>query len=169
MPIFVVHKHHVSNPRYDFRLEIDGVLASWAVSKGPSLNPVDNCPAILTEAQPIEYSDFEGLVPQGQNGAKPVMIWDRGHYQLSGDLQAGDQFARGEIQFSLQGVKLRGGFSLVRRRASGKHWTLIKRNDEHADVAWDIGSNVLDRSIVSGHTLEEIAASRTRNASGGVF
>src|SRR5580700_641892 len=131
MPIFVVHKHHVSNPRYDFRLEIDGVLTSWAVSKGPSLNPVDKCLAILTEAQPIEYSHFEGLAPRGQHGTKPVMIWDRGHYQLSGDLQAGDQFARGEIQFWLQGVKLRGEFSLVRRRASGKNWTLTKRKDEH--------------------------------------
>jgi bifunctional non-homologous end joining protein LigD len=166
-PIFVVQKHHATSPHYDFRLEIDGALVSWAVPRGPSLNPVDKRLAILTEVHPLEYAGFEGTIPAGSYGAGPVMIWDRGTFKLSGEAPAAAQLGGGELKFTLNGVKLRGEFVLVHTRA--KQWLLLKRDDEHTDRSWDIESVALDRSIVSGRTLSEIAAAAggKRRTAGG--
>src|ERR1700724_537670 len=112
---FVVQKHAATRLHYDFRLAIDGVLKSWAVPKGPSLNPSDKRLAIETEDHPIEYANFEGIIPKGNYGAGAVMVWDRGLFGVEGDRAASLQLARGEIKFNLQGEKLRGSFVIVKR------------------------------------------------------
>ena len=161
-PVFVVQKHQATRLHYDFRLEIGGVLASWAVPKGPSLNPADKRLAIRTEDHPIEYADFEGTIPEGEYGAGTVMVWDRGTYEPETGGSAAKQLAEGELKFVLHGQKLKGGFVLIRRipRSSGprkrENWLLIKRNDEYADRSWNIDD--YDRSVLTGRTLEEIAS-----------
>jgi bifunctional non-homologous end joining protein LigD len=152
---FVVQKHDATNLHYDFRLEIDGVLASWAVPKGPSLNPGDKRLAMATEDHPLEYRDFEGVIPEGHYGAGTVMVWDQGTYDSEDGTPAREQLARGEIKVVLHGEKLRGGFVLVRMGA--KRWLLIKHKDDFADRKWDSGRPELGRSVLSGRTLEEIA------------
>jgi bifunctional non-homologous end joining protein LigD len=112
--IFVVQKHDASRLHYDFRLEINGVLASWAVPRGPSMNPADKRLAVRTEDHPIDYADFEGVIPEGQYGAGTVMVWDKGTYEPEDKLSPEEQLARGEINVLLHGKKLRGGFVLVR-------------------------------------------------------
>src|ERR1700722_8102453 len=113
--IFVVQKHAASHLHYDFRLAIDGVLVSWAVPKGPSMNPADKRLAIRTEDHPLEYAQFEGVIPEGQYGAGTVMVWDTGTYDSTNDnIPPEQQLAQGKIDIVLHGVKLRGGFSLVR-------------------------------------------------------
>src|SRR3977135_3935258 len=113
-PIFVVQKHAGSRLDYDFRLEINGVLASWAVPKGPSMNPAEKRLAVMTEDHPLEYADFEGIIPEGQCGAGTVMVWDRGWYESADDLPIDRQLARGKIDIVLHGRKLRGGFTLIK-------------------------------------------------------
>ncbi|MFZ0862393.1 MAG: DNA polymerase ligase N-terminal domain-containing protein [Candidatus Sulfotelmatobacter sp.] len=160
--IFVVQKHDASRLHYDFRLEIGGVLASWAVPKGPSLNPADKRLAIRTEDHPIEYADFEGVIPEGQYGAGTVMVWDRGTYEPEGDASPEQQLAQGEVKVVLHGRKLRGAFVLFRpgkRAATPKQearWLLIKRRDEYSDPSWEIEKPVLDRSVISGRALKQI-------------
>jgi bifunctional non-homologous end joining protein LigD len=164
--IFVVQKHDASRLHYDFRLAINGVLASWAVPKGPSMNPADKRLAVRTEDHPLEYADFEGVVPEGQYGAGPVMIWDKGLYEPQGDSAPDEQLKQGKIDVVLQGKKLRGGFTLIQTgRRSGvpsdrKRWLLVKHRDEYADPSWDIDSPELDRSVVTGRTLKEIEEGR---------
>jgi bifunctional non-homologous end joining protein LigD len=153
---FVVQKHAASRLHYDFRLAIDGVLKSWAVPKGPSLNPSDKRLAIETEEHPIEYASFEGVIPKGNYGAGTVMVWDRGVFGVEGDLAASRQWERGEIKFNLQGEKLRGSFVLVKTRSEkGNEWLMIKHQDEAVDSGWDIDEH--DGSVLTGRTLEEIA------------
>jgi DNA ligase D-like protein (predicted 3'-phosphoesterase) len=106
--IFVVQKHDASRLHYDFRLEINGVLASWAVPKGPSMNPAEKRLAIRTEDHPLEYADFEGVIPEGQYGAGTVMVWDKGEYKPEYDVPPDEQLARGKIEMALHGKKLRG-------------------------------------------------------------
>ena len=172
-PILVVQKHDATTLHYDFRLEIDGALASWAVPRGPSLNPAEKRLAIMTEDHPLEYADFEGIIPQGHYGAGPVMIWDRGYYQVTGDGLASEQLARGELKFILYATKLRGEFALIHAGARSsspsrtRQWLLIKRRDEHADPGWNIESVSLDRSVVSSRTLEEIAHHEDRELTAG--
>jgi bifunctional non-homologous end joining protein LigD len=162
----VVQKQGASRLHYDFRLEINGVLASWAVPKGPSLNPAVKRLAIRTEDHPIEYADFEGLIPEGQYGAGAVMLWDKGTYAPDGDLSPEQQVAKGDIKVILQGKKLRGGFVLIRPSGrladSGKktRWLLIKRRDNYADPSWEIEDAALDRSVKTGRTLLEIKRGR---------
>src|SRR5512145_1766405 len=117
---FVVQKHAARRLHYDFRLEINGVLVSWAVPKGPSLNPADKRLAVQTEDHPLDYGGFEGTIPAGQYGAGSVMVWDTGTYEMEGDLSAAQQLARGEVKFLLRGRKLRGGFVLVKLKRSEK-------------------------------------------------
>jgi bifunctional non-homologous end joining protein LigD len=165
-PIFVVQKHDASRLHYDFRLEINRVLASWAVPKGPSMNPADKRLAIRTEDHPIDYADFEGVIPEGQYGAGTVMVWDKGTYEPQGNLSPNEQLARGEIKVLLDGKKLRGGFVLVQpsgrfaEREGKKNWLLIKHRDEYADPSWRIDDPALDRSVLTGRTLKEIAENR---------
>src|SRR3979411_595432 len=111
--IFVVQKHDASRLHYDFRLAINGVLASWAVPKGPSMDPADKRLAVRTEDHPLEYADFEGVIPDGQFGAGTVMVWALGKYEPLENRPPEEQLARGKIQIELQGEKLRGGFTLV--------------------------------------------------------
>jgi bifunctional non-homologous end joining protein LigD len=162
--IFVVQKHAASHLHYDFRLAIDGVLASWAVPKGPSMNPADKRLAIRTEDHPLEYADFEGLIPEGQYGAGTVMVWDTGPYEPLDGNSPSEQLARGKIDVVLHGTKLRGGFTLVRTgMASQKErWLLVKQRDEYADPSWDIESPRLDRSVLTGHSMKQIENGRPR-------
>ena len=154
---FVVQKHAARRLHYDFRLAIDGVLKSWAVPKGPSLNPADKRLAVQTEDHPIDYANFEGTIPAGNYGAGTVMVWDRGGFEVEGTGGAREQLARGEIKFQLQGEKLRGSFVLVKLRHSekGNEWLMIKHKDAAVDPAWDVDAH--DGSAITGRTLEEIA------------
>jgi bifunctional non-homologous end joining protein LigD len=169
LPIFVVQKHQATNLHYDFRMEIGGVLVSWAVPKGPSLNPADKRLAVQTEDHPIEYANFEGVIPEGHYGAGTVMVWDKGTYETDPGASAAEQLAQGELKFSLDGKKLRGGFVLIRTRLKSattrgqRSWLLIKRQDEYADRSWKIDR--YDWSVLTGRSLQEIAAALPR---GGV-
>jgi bifunctional non-homologous end joining protein LigD len=133
---FVVQEHHARRLHYDFRLEVNGVMKSWAVPKGPSLNPADKRLAIQTEDHPLEYRTFHGTIPAGHYGAGEVAIWDSGTFEPEGNLSAAEQIERGEIKFTLHGKKLKGSFVLVRIRGrSGgakKEWLMIKHRDEAA-------------------------------------
>ena len=154
---FVVQKHAATRLHYDFRLAIDGVLKSWAVPKGPSLNPADKRLAVQTEDHPLDYANFEGIIPKGNYGAGSVMVWDRGTFFVEGDTDASRQCARGEIKFSVQGEKLRGSFVLVKIHHSekGNEWLMIKHQDEFVDSSWNLDEH--DGSVLTGRTLEEIA------------
>jgi len=127
---FIIQKHAASRLHYDFRLELDGVLLSWAVPKGPSLDPNDKRLAMHVEDHPIEYGDFEGVIPAKQYGAGTVMLWDRGTWIPKGDPK--EMFDKGRLKFELNGEKLHGGWNLVRSRSSkysGESWLLIKEAD----------------------------------------
>jgi bifunctional non-homologous end joining protein LigD len=166
--IFVVQKHDASHLHYDFRLAINGVLASWAVPKGPSMNPAEKHLAIRTEDHPLEYAEFEGVIPEGQYGAGTVMVWDTGTYARQNDIPPDKQLAQGKIDVVLHGAKLRGGFTLVRtaRRSADssdkERWLLIKHRDEYADPSWDIEDPRLDRSVLTGRSLKEIESGRPK-------
>ena len=137
---FVVQKHFASRLHFDLRLELDGVLKSWAVPKGPSVNPKDKKLAVMVEDHPFEYKDFEGTIPEGNYGAGKVYIWDYGTYHALGtdDMQQSSRILReglekGYMTFILNGEKLKGEFALIRlKKASPKAWLLIKKNDEFA-------------------------------------
>lgn len=135
---FVVHEHHATRLHYDFRLEIGGFLKSWAIPKGPSMNPAEKRLAVMVEDHPLEYADFEGIIPQGYYGAGAVLIWDSGEFQSEGDPEIA--LKRGKLSFSLDGKKLKGSFSLVLMKGggSGKDWLLIKGQDSFAKEDWKI-------------------------------
>lgn len=149
---FVVQKHRASRLHYDFRLEHDGVMLSWAVPKGPSLDPANKRFAMQTEDHPIEYNQFEGVIPEGEYGGGTVMIWDRGTWEpeVNGVDAA---LARGDLKFTLRGKKLRGSWVLVRMRA--RQWLLIKHRDDEASTEDVIAGK--PRSAVSRRTLAGIA------------
>lgn len=127
MPYFVVHEHHSKRLHYDFRLEIDGVLKSWAVPKGPSMSPQDKRLAIAVDDHPLEYGGFEGVIPDGYYGAGPVVIWDAGDFELRDNDMTG-----GRIDLFLKGKKLKGVFVLTRLKGKDREWLLIKKKDEFA-------------------------------------
>src|SRR5215469_2293107 len=156
--IFVVQKHDATRLHYDFRLAIDGTLKSWAVPKGPSLNPNDKRLAVRTEDHPLEYANFEGNSPEGSYGAGEVMVWDRGTFQLEGKGDGLQQLGKGEIKFSLNGEKLRGSFVIVKLKNSqkGNEWLMIKHKDAAVDPNWEIEEH--DGSVLTGRVLEEIKA-----------
>ena len=149
---FVVQKHRASRLHYDFRLEHDGVMLSWAVPKGPSLDPANKRFAMQTEDHPIEYNQFEGVIPEGEYGGGTVMIWDRGTWEPEvKDVDAA--LAKGDVKFTLHGKKLRGSWVLVRMR--DRQWLLIKHRDKAASTE-DIAA-AKPRSAVSRRTLAGIA------------
>jgi len=135
---FVVHEHHATRLHYDFRLEIAGVLKSWAIPKGPSMNPAEKRLAVMVEDHLLEYGDFEGIIPQGLYGAGPVLVWDSGEFEAEGDPETA--LKQGKLRFALNGKKLKGGFSLVlmRVRGTGKEWLLIKGQDAFVQKDWVI-------------------------------
>jgi bifunctional non-homologous end joining protein LigD len=135
---FVVHEHHATRLHYDFRLEIAGVLKSWAIPKGPSMNPSNKRLAVMVEDHFLEYGEFEGIIPQGLYGAGPVLIWDSGEFEAEGDPETA--LKQGKLRFALNGKKLKGGFSLVlmRGRGTGKEWLLIKGQDAFVQKDWVI-------------------------------
>jgi bifunctional non-homologous end joining protein LigD len=135
---FVVHEHHASRLHYDFRLEIAGVLKSWAIPKGPSMNPAEKRLAVMVEDHPLEYGDFEGIIPQGHYGAGSVLLWDAGKFLPEEDPEPA--LRKGKLSFSLDGSKLKGSFSLalMKGRGTGKEWLLIKKRDAFAREDWKI-------------------------------
>lgn len=167
--LFVVQKHHASHLHYDFRLEMHGVLKSWAVPKGPSMNPADKRLAMHVEDHPYEYKDFEGIIPKGNYGAGTVIVWDMGTYEPAekdGSIKEQEkllltEFHKGSLSIILKGKKLKGQFALV--RISGRDdnsWLLIKKNDEQAKKI-DIIKK--DKSVISGKTIEQVAANKKAN------
>ena len=160
---YVIQKHAARRLHYDLRLELDGVMKSWAITRGPSLDPNEKRLAVHVEDHPIEYNAFEGTIPQGEYGGGTVMIWDRGRWLPEGDPHKG--YAKGHLVFDLDGEKLHGRWHLVRMRTrdSDRHdnWLLIKGKDEEARGPRD--KDILEersRSVVSGRSIEEIAAGK---------
>jgi bifunctional non-homologous end joining protein LigD len=146
---FVVHEHKATRLHYDFRLEIGSVLKSWAIPKGPSMNPVEKRLAVMVPDHAVEYVDFEGIIPEGHYGAGPVVIWDEGTYAVPEGESPESQLQAGTLVFTLNGRKLRGGFTLTRfaRGQRGNEWLLIKRKDEHVDPAWSLESELSPRRL----------------------
>lgn len=128
MSIFVVHEHHAKRLHFDLRLEMAGVLKSWAVPKGPSMNPADKRLAVMVDDHPLDYAGFEGTIPEGNYGAGEVFIWDRGAFDLKGG-----SIASGKLEVVFKGKKLKGMFVLTRMSGKDKDWLLIKKTDEFAD------------------------------------
>ena len=162
---FVIQRHAASRLHYDFRLELDGVFKSWAVTRGPSLDPKEKRLAVEVEDHPLAYGDFEGTISKGQYGGGTVMIWDRGYWMPEGDGSPEEALKKGTLKFSLDGEKLHGSWVLVRMkrdRAGGKrtNWLLMKHRDEFARE--NDGEAILkeDRSVASGRALDEIAAGK---------
>ena len=157
-PRFVIQQHAARSLHYDFRLEAAGVLKSWAVPKGPSLNPSEKRLAMATEDHPLEYADFEGVIPEGQYGAGTVIVWDRGTYRNLHEEPVEEQVRKGHVAVWLQGKKLRGGYALT-RVGGGKRerWLLVKMDDEQADRRRKPVRSQPE-SVKSGRTLEEVAA-----------
>jgi bifunctional non-homologous end joining protein LigD len=158
-PIFVVQKHAARRLHYDFRLEIDGVLVSWSVPKGPSLKAGARRLAVRTEDHPLDYADFEGVIPKGEYGGGTVIIWDHGTWCVEGD--AHTQLEKGRLTFELEGQKLHGRFHLVRTRPGDnkrENWLLFKGRDAAAtpSEAQEIVESA-PGSVVSGLPLEEVA------------
>lgn len=131
--IFVVHEHHASRLHYDFRLEMDGVLRSWAMPKGPSMDPSQRRLAVQVDDHPMEYADFQGIIPKGQYGAGAVLIWDRGEYEL-------EHKEDGRMSLLLKGEKLKGGFTLMRMKGKrgSDQWLLLKRKDGLEVPGWEL-------------------------------
>src|SRR4029077_1211410 len=156
---YVIQKHDATRLHYDFRLELDGVFKSWAVTKGPSLDPHDKRLAVEVEDHPLDYGDFEGTIPEGQYGGGTVQLWDRG-YWASDDPEGG--LKKGDLKFTLHGDKLHGSWVLVRMRTDrtgGKrtNWLLIKHRDEFAKEGADNNILEADKSVASGRSMQQIA------------
>ena len=153
---YCVQRHHATHLHYDLRLEAGGALKSWAVPKGPTLDPAEKRLAMMVEDHPIEYGSFEGVIPKGNYGAGSVMLWDRGTYELLGDASAEEQLARGDFKFRVHGEKITGEFALVRmKRGKGNEWLLLKKKDAAAQPGWITEDHAV--SVLTGRTQEEIA------------
>jgi len=150
---FVVQKHRASHLHYDFRIEHQGVMLSWAVAKGPSLDPGVRRLAMMTEPHPMDYNDFEGVIPEGEYGGGTVMIWDRGTWEPQ-STDVDKALAKGDLKMKLDGKKLKGSWVLVRMR--DRQWLLIKHRDEHASATVDL-TLTRPNSVVSRRTMAGIA------------
>ncbi len=168
--IFVVQKHDASHLHYDFRLELEGVLKSWAVPKGPSMNPADKRLAMMVEDHPFDYKDFEGTIPKGNYGAGEVIVWDNGFYiPIDGGTVKDENekllkkaLKKGDLKFVLLGKKLKGEFALVNMRKDEKSWLLIKKNDEYAKETDILKKN---KSVISSNTIEKMQKENGRKKS----
>lgn len=154
---FFVQRHDATRLHYDFRLEIEGTLKSWAIPKGPTLDPSARHLAMMVEDHPLDYGDFEGNIPKGNYGGGSVMLWDRGTFELIGDDDGLAQIARGDLKFELHGEKLGGTYAIVhmKDRGKGNEWLIIKKKDDAARPGWDVES--VAYSVKTGRTQEEIA------------
>jgi bifunctional non-homologous end joining protein LigD len=155
---FVVQKHRATRLHYDFRLQMEGVLKSWAVPKGPSLDPADKRLAMQVEDHPVSYFDFEGIIPAGNYGAGTVMVWDMGTWEPQGD--AAEMLRKGDLKFRLNGEKLKGDFALVHMKSrrpgsKGTEWLLIKHRDAYVQEGFNIDE--YDYSVLTKRTMDEIA------------
>jgi DNA ligase D-like protein (predicted 3'-phosphoesterase) len=160
---YCIQKHAASRLHYDFRLELDGVLKSWAVPKGPSFDPTEKRLAVHVEDHPIEYGSFEGVIPEGEYGAGPVIVWDAGTFrnltEKNGrEVPVEDAVDAGHVNVFLEGQKLRGGYALTRiGRGKKPRWILVKQKDEHADARRNPVRSQPE-SVTSGKTIDELAA-----------
>jgi len=160
-PLFVVQKHDASRLHYDFRLEVDGVLKSWAIPKGPSTDPREKRLAVPTEDHPLEYAGFEGVIPEGEYGAGSVLVWDTGPFRNLTEKKGvpvplAEAVAHGHLKVWLEGHKLKGGYALTRfKTGKDEAWLLVKADDEAADATGDV-LKTRPESVLSGRTLEEI-------------
>jgi DNA ligase D-like protein (predicted 3'-phosphoesterase) len=162
-PRFSIQKHSATSLHYDLRLEVDGVLASWAVPKGPSLDPRDKRLAMRTEDHPLEYLEWEGVIPKGQYGAGPMIVWDRGVFQNISETRGGrpmelaEAIAKGDVKVFMLGEKIKGAYALVRTGPAGERekWLLIKKRDEGADARRRPTSSQPE-SVLSGKTIEQL-------------
>ncbi len=172
-PVFVIQQHQAEAMHWDFRIEIDGVLASWAVPKGPSTDPGEKRLAVRTEDHPLDYADFEGLIPEGEYGAGPVILWDRGTYrnllEEKEDPQSmSEALDEGQIEVWLEGHKVTGGYALVHARVGGDddNWLLVKMDDEEADARRNPTSTEPE-SVTSGRTIDEVRQQEAERAADG--
>jgi DNA ligase D-like protein (predicted 3'-phosphoesterase) len=161
-PIFVIQKHDASHLHYDFRLEVDGALKSWAVPKGPSTDPSDKRLAVPTEDHPLAYANFEGVIPEDQYGGGTVMVWDRGPYRNiraekdDDSVSMQEAYKDGKLEVWLEGEKLKGGYALIRTGSGDDaRWLLIKMDDDEADARRNPTSTE-PKSVLSGRTMDEI-------------
>src|ERR1700683_3318299 len=162
---FVIQKHDATRLHYDLRLELDGVFKSWAVTKGPSLDPHDRRLAVEVEDHPLAYGDFEGTIPKGEYGGGTVQLWDRGYWEPEGSMTPEWGLASGELKFSLEGERLKGSWVLVRMKhdkTANKraNWLLIKHRDQHARDGDGAAVLAEDRSVASGRSMSTIAAGK---------
>jgi bifunctional non-homologous end joining protein LigD len=155
--LYVIQKHHAGHLHYDLRLESGGALKSWAVPKGPSLDPAEKRLAVEVEDHPLDYASFEGVIPEGEYGAGKVIVWDRGTFRPQGDASLEAMLEKGAVKVQIAGEKLRGGFALVRTRFGGKktNWLLIKEKDAMARPGSDITAEA-PRSVLSGREVDEV-------------
>lgn len=164
---FVIQKHAARQLHYDLRIELDGVFKSWAVTRGPSLDPKDKRLAVEVEDHPLDYGDFEGTIPEGEYGGGTVLLWDRGYWEPEGKKTPEEALADGDFKFTLEGKRLHGSWVLVRMKGDkfgGRrtNWLLIKHRDDYA-VDGDGGAILEeDRSVASGRSMETIAAGKGR-------
>ena len=152
---YVIQKHDATRLHYDLRLEAGGVMKSWAVPKGPSLNPADKRLAVPTEDHPVAYNRFEGVIPEGEYGAGSVIVWDKGWYEPTTEGSPARAIQNGALKFELHGEKLRGGFAL--RRLGERNWILVKMKDAFAERSGDITKS-LPASVVTGRTIDQVRA-----------
>jgi bifunctional non-homologous end joining protein LigD len=154
--VYVVQKHHAGHLHYDLRLESGGVLRSWAVPKGPSLDPAQKRLAVEVEDHPLDYASFEGAIPEGEYGAGSVIVWDRGTFRPQGGGDFAAMLEKGAAKIEVAGEKLRGGFALVRTRFAGKrnNWLLIKEKDAHARPGSEITAEA-PNSVLSGRDVDD--------------
>ena len=144
MPIFVIHEHHAKHLHFDLRLEMNKTLKSWAVPKGPSMNPNEKRLAIMVADHQLEYASFDGVIPDGMYGAGTVVIWDKGKFEIQGG-----SLKQGKLDLLFKGKKLKGAFSLVKMSGKEKEWLLMKKSDKHADYSFVL-KTILPASKISG-------------------